>query len=120
MPEGIRKTSDEALKEEVNGISKKAFDRLRTALKAGAKARDRVNYDSEETLWEALKTGDVLLIRASWLKKLASEGGILPRRQDCPPEAFISVDELQEIHNASTAKEFSEQKRVPIIAVSHF
>ena len=87
----------------------------------GVKARDRVNYDAEETLWEALKTGDVVLIRASWLKKLASEGGILPRRQDCPPEAFISLDELQKMFEASSATpELAQTKRAPIIAVSHF
>ena len=46
---------------------------------------------------------------------------ILPRRQECPPEAFISVDELQKLHEASTAKpRFAETKRAPIIAVSHF
>ena len=85
------------------------------------KPRARVDYDSVESLWEALKTEDVVMLRASWLLKWAREGHALPRRQECPPEAFIYVDELQKMHQASTAKpRYNENKRAPIIAVSHF
>jgi hypothetical protein len=85
-------------------------------------SRTRVDYANPETLWAALATGDVRLLRATWL--LAQpEGFVLGRRQELPPEAFISPDELRAIYEASNAipsTEANQPKRMPIISVSHF
>jgi hypothetical protein len=76
---------------------------------AQAAARRYLGHDE---VWEALK-GDgvkeserpVRLVRLSWLLALGQPGssvhkeygGVLPRRQELPEDAFIGVDELREI-----------------------
>ena len=72
------------------------------------------------TIWAALATGDVRLVRASWIVKHANSGGFLCRRQELPEEAFVGVEELKAI--------FTQTKRplgrgnpdgaLPIIVVS--
>ena len=73
------------------------------------------------TIWAALATGDVRLVRMTWLIEHANAGGLLCRRQEMPEEAFISGEELKEV--------FTQTKRaghgrgnpdgaLPIIVVS--
>lgn len=93
---------------------------------------ERVNYHSPHTIWEALEdsemgaAADVKLLSANWMVAWAKTGRPLPKRQDCPKEAFISILDLK--HMYKTAKmnhitgpkpEHSEEKRLPIIAVSY-
>jgi Leucine-rich repeat (LRR) protein len=79
------------------------------------------DYSAIDSLWVPLVSHDVRLVRGSWITALNNKGEILPRRQDCPEEAFISLEELQGIHDASCAKPaHSEHKRAPIISVSYF
>ena len=42
-----------------------------------------------------LKSGAIALVDAHWLVSLAARGGKITYRQDAPPEAFISLDELK-------------------------
>eukprot|EP00966_Prymnesium_polylepis_P170141 3933366-Prymnesium_polylepis.1 len=58
-------------------------------------------------------SGNVRLLRASWVVKHGKAGCILAQRQDLPEEAFIGVDELKQM--------FGEGNRdgvLPIIAIS--
>jgi len=66
-------------------------------------------YRTPDAVWDALEggalvqAGDVRLLRLTWLMDLANPtttvhqayGGVLPRRQDLPEEAFMSVEELK-------------------------
>ena len=38
---------------------------------------------------------DTVLVDAAWLARLADEGGILPRCQDLPPGARVTLDEME-------------------------
>jgi hypothetical protein len=77
-----------------------------------AQTRSRDKYDPRERMWknfngaglEALLTVDpelgespVALVDARFLIALAQSGGRLVRRQDLPPEAFISLVELRKM-----------------------
>lgn len=77
-----------------------------------AQTRSRDKFDPRERMWknfngaglEALLTVDpefgespVALVDARFLIALAQSGGRLVRRQDLPPEAFISLVELRKM-----------------------
>ena len=64
-------------------------------------------------IWAALMTGNVRLAKASYLKELAGKGGILPRRQDLPPDAYISVEELKRLYGDG-----NQDGVLPIISIS--
>ena len=75
---------------------------------------------SREDLWlqhrgyelEApLKSGAIALLDAAYLIALAESGGILQRRQDLPPEAFMTLDDLKKTGQTTDS--------LRIIAVSH-
>ena len=71
-------------------------------------------YRTHTSAWAALEgdghtveRGDVRLISLAWLMKLGSEGGVLSRRQDLPPEAFIEADQLRAIAAGTRASSTS-------------
>ena len=78
-------------------------------------ARLGSKYVDAGELWQALHALDgtaTLMLRASWVK--TQRGGRLPKRGSLlPPEAFITVQELREIHAKSSAKH-----ALPVIALS--
>jgi len=45
---------------------------------------------------------DTVLVDAAWLARLADEGGILPRCQDLPPGARVTLDELEKWKSSLT------------------
>ena len=57
---------------------------------------DRVGPRSPNA--SALKAAltDTVLVDAAWLARLADEGGILPRCQDLPPGARVTLEEMEE------------------------
>jgi hypothetical protein len=115
----IQASSEADLEAALVGLCQADAEKLKKAL--GQPYQAPRDYNSIESLWAGLSSGDVALLRGSWLVKLAREGGVLGRRQNCPPEAFISLEELQAIHESSSAKpQYSERKLAPILAVSHF
>ena len=73
-------------------------------------------YQTPDEVWAALMTGDVQLIRMTWLIRRYQKGLMkwLPRRQDLPASAFVSVEELQELYGAG-----NEHNVLPIIAISY-
>lgn len=81
-----------------------------------------IRYTKSTSLWEALQTGHVKLLRASWVIQLADKNGVLDRRQELPPEAFISVKELKRIFRNSglqATQSSSNPLIVPIISISY-
>ena len=45
---------------------------------------------------------DTVLVDAAWLARLADEGGILPRCQDLPPGARVTLEEMEKWQDPST------------------
>ena len=60
-------------------------------------ARATGKYFDPEALLESIATGSIALVRGRWLLAHAEAGGKLMRRQDLPPEAFFSVEELRKL-----------------------
>ena len=56
---------------------------------------DEQRYTGAESIWAALKEKHVRLIKSSWIVEHNKTGNPLPRRQELPEEAFISVEELK-------------------------
>jgi len=78
-----------------------------------------VRYTAPDSIWEELLTGNVKLLRASYLSQLAREGGVLSHRQKLPPEAFMSVEELKHQYgHGSKSKSGAELGVLPIISIS--
>ena len=72
-------------------------------IEAGA-AYCEARYRQHASIWAALegdgehvKPGDVRLLSLAWLMTLADRGGVLPRRQNLPNEAFIDAAHLRQI-----------------------
>ena len=70
-------------------------------------------YTEPNEIWNALETGNVRLVKASYLIKLDSEGGVLHRRQELPSDAFISVTEIKELYGPG-----NRDGVLPIISIS--
>ncbi|EOD30873.1 hypothetical protein EMIHUDRAFT_232274 [Emiliania huxleyi CCMP1516] len=69
---------------------------------------DGARYREHAFVWAALegdgekvRPGDVRLISLNWLIALAERGGVLPRRQDLPEEAFLSSAQLRRIEQGA-------------------
>ena len=45
---------------------------------------------------------DTVLVDAAWLARLADEGGILPRCQDLPPGARVTLEEMEKWQDPRT------------------
>ena len=56
---------------------------------------DPTRYTKPASIWAALETGHVRLLKMSWPIEHAAKGGTLSRRQELPKKAFISVQELK-------------------------
>ena len=57
-------------------------------------------YKDPEVPFLLLEGGEVRLLSYLWLVEQAKGGNVLARRDDLPPEAFISVDHLRSMHRA--------------------
>ena len=62
------------------------------------RTRDTARYTEPTSIWTALETQHVRLPKMSWLIQHAKNNGILPRKQELPEEAFMSVQELKDIY----------------------
>ena len=69
-------------------------------VQAGLLAAPYVDY---EALIESVNSGAVAPIRGSFILKLFKSGGKMKRRQDLPPEAFWTADQLREIIKSADA-----------------
>ena len=63
---------------------------------AAAAASDNP-YFGVETLLKSVESGAIAPIKGTWLIGLHKRGGRLARRQDLPPEAFWTADELRRV-----------------------
>eukprot|EP00966_Prymnesium_polylepis_P228084 5277882-Prymnesium_polylepis.1 len=61
-----------------------------------------------EPLREALK--DTTLVDAAWLSALAKRGGIIPRCQDVPKKAKVTLNDMQE---------WSDYFTLPLLVISY-
>ena len=80
----------------------------RSADRPRANTNDGARYREHASIWAALegdgdkvRPGDVRLISLNWLMALAERGGVLPRRQDLPEEAFLSSAQLRRIEQGA-------------------
>ena len=71
-------------------------------------------YTKPEVAFRLAESGDVALLSYLWLEARAASGLPLPRRQDLPPEAFVDVAKLREMHKASDRV----RDLLPILSVS--
>ena len=60
-------------------------------------ARAVGKYFDPEVLLESIANGSIALTRGRWVAAHFEAGGKLLRRQDLPPEAFFTVDELRKL-----------------------
>lgn len=67
-------------------------------------------YSSLASIRDALKGGDTVLVRGTWLRKLSMEAGVLPRRQELPPEAIWDYAELLKL---------VAERKVQLVALSY-
>jgi len=76
--------------------------------------------DDPEEAWEyyggfefeqTITTGAVALVDARWLYEHSKSGGVIPRRQDVPSQAFVSISELKKMG--------CPNRGLPIIVISH-
>ena len=74
---------------------------------------DLERYTEPKSIWVALETGHVRLVKMSWLIEHSKNGRILARRQELPEEAFISVAELKRLYGDG-----NRDGVLPIIAIS--
>eukprot|EP00966_Prymnesium_polylepis_P157941 3650304-Prymnesium_polylepis.1 len=67
------------------------------ASKARVSPKEEANwrYFHGHDLEAALKSGAIRLLDGGWLVDCAERGERIRRRQDLPPEAFISLEELK-------------------------
>ena len=72
-------------------------------------------YTAPYSIWQALETGAVRLTRMSYVIELAKAGGVLPRRQDLPEEAFIPLSELKAMYEEVKN---NEDGVLPIVSIS--
>ena len=76
-------------------------------------------YIDPDAIWAVLVLGWVRLVRMTYLIELSKKGGVLPRRQELPEEAFISVDELKQLYfNGDEGDGSNSDKVLPLIVIS--
>ena len=63
----------------------------------GKIARAVGKYFDPDALLESIANGSIALTRGRWVAAHFEAGGKLMRRQDLPPEAFFTVDELRKL-----------------------
>jgi len=87
---------------------------------AVAKSRKPFDFGNPNSIWDALKGDGVALLRGSFIIEEARWERALPRRQECPADAYISLEELKAIFKSSKARPPSARyKRLPIVAISY-
>jgi len=70
------------------------------------------------SLKEAIRSGDTVLLKGTWISRHSKRGGILPRRQDLPDEAKWPAEELC-ARLGETQSIWDWEGRVPLVALSY-
>ena len=84
-PTELREPTEPPATREVGGGSTQVVDSV------------ALNFFIPEELLKSIANGSIALVRGRWIVALARSGGKLMRRQDLPPEAFVSIDELRKL-----------------------
>ena len=63
---------------------------------------DEVGPDKPNASALKAALADTVLVDAAWLARLADEGGILPRCQDLPPGARVTLEEMEKWQDPRT------------------
>ena len=79
---------------------------------------ERRTYFDVDALLESVESGAIAPLKGRWLVQLHKDGGKLKRRQDLPPEAFITLDELRAIGHVPAAVSGVWSTSLPIIIIS--
>jgi hypothetical protein len=66
------------------------------------KCWDKVGPGSPNASALKAALADTVLVDAAWLARLADEGGVLPRCQDLPPGARVTLKEMEKWKEADT------------------
>ena len=67
---------------------------------------------------EAIRSGDTIILKGTWISRLGKQGGILPRRQDLPDDAKWGAEELcASLNQGQLIHEWAG--RVPLVALSY-
>ena len=77
----------------------------------------RARYVEPQAVFDALESDDVAVVSLHWLITHAASGLPLPRRQDMPEEARVSVYTLKLWHGA--APEHVRKAVLPLISISY-
>ena len=78
-----------------------------------APVADLDRYIKPDSIWAALLTGHIRLLRMTWLIAHGKAGRILTRRQELPDEAFVGLPELKRLYGRGNPDGI-----LPIIAIS--
>ena len=73
---------------------------MRRLLRSLSADAERPPHMGPEVLLDSVGSGAIAALKGSWLVELEARGGTLSRRQDLPPEAFWTVDELRRLVDA--------------------
>ena len=89
----------------------------------GEAARSQQDYRSVDAISAILRSGDIALIKASYLLELSRTNATLPRRQDLPPGALVSGQMLErlldELAFASGCRRQHEMLFTGLVVVSY-
>ena len=77
----------------------------------------RARYVEPQAVFDALESDDVAVVSLRWLIAHAASGLPLPRRQDMPEEARVSVYTLKLWHGA--APEHVRKAVLPLVSISY-
>ena len=78
-------------------------------------------FTTVEAIWDALgdEPAPVVLISAKWLMSWSKSGRKLPRRQELPADAFLSLAAMQRISKDRKERYGVESKVLPIVVISY-
>ena len=94
-PAGVPLTADQLAKKKVEA-------ELIAAQLAKPSYWDEVGPDNPNASALKAALADTVLVDAAWLARLADEGGILPRCQDLPPGARVTLEEMEKWRDFAT------------------
>ena len=63
---------------------------------------DEVGHDKPNASALKAALADTVLVDAAWLVRLAKQRGVLPRCQDLPPGARVTLEEMEKWRDGST------------------
>lgn len=89
----------------------------------GERPRSLDDYQQVDAISSILRSGDIVLLRASYILELHRTGHVLPRRQDLPPHAIVGKAMLErvltEVETVCRCKRNHEMQFQGLVIVSY-